>query len=245
MREEFGASVPRLMLSQSDPDIPPATNIVVAFGAKAALRKYPDGITLIYALAPGLVVPDPNAIKINMTMAAARLLLNLRKVTPGLKRLGVPWKSRRYGEYAEKLSVAGRPLGIEVNSIPISGIPDIPDGIRSQRGRIDSLWLPPDPLLINAESLAIFVEFSRANAIALFVPTSGLVAQGAIASVAPTFREMGRLAAIAARRAPTASDSGRIIYPERAEIVINKGEAARIGLTIPDAALRSADQVIP
>ena len=92
--------------------------------------------------------------------------------------------------------------------------------------------------------MTIFTEFSRSNNIPFFVPSGGLLEQG-LASVTPTFREIGRLAAIAARSALTGQNQKKIIYPTRVELGINKAAAAKIGLKISEETLRQADKIIP
>jgi len=79
----------------------------------------------------------------------------------------------------------------------------------------------------------------------LFVPTGGLAKEGAIASVGPTFKEMGRLAGEAAKRALEGLTQGDTVYASRVEVVINKPVAEGIGLEIPEEALAGADKVLP
>ncbi len=40
------------------------TRVVVAFGAKAALQPYPDGVTVIYCMAPGTQLKGRRSVKI-------------------------------------------------------------------------------------------------------------------------------------------------------------------------------------
>ena len=244
LQEGLGATPQTFVLSREEPDIPPATRVVVAFGSKAALRGYPDGVTLIYALAPAADVPDP-AVEVCMTLEASQLLANMRKVHPGLKRIGILWRSRQLAPYIEKLRQAGRNEGITIERAALGSNSDIPDQLRRLYGKIDAIWLPPDPLLLNADSLAIFTGFSRANAVPLFVPTGGLLEQGATAAVGASFREMGRLAGLAAQQALSGSVPESKIYPVKVEISVNKAVAAQIGLKIPEETLRNADRRLP
>ena len=110
---------------------------------------------------------------------------------------------------------------------------------------MDAIWLVPDPLLVNPKGLPVFIEFSHANRVPLFVPTGGLTDQGATAAVGPTFREMGRLAAAAAKKALKDEAQESTIYSSNVEIIINKTAAAQVGLKIPKEALRNAHQVLP
>ena len=245
LKQELGESVPTFILSQGEPKIPSSTRVVITFGAKAALRSYSDQITLIYAMAPGVVIQTQDAVKICMEPAASTLLANLKRIQPNLKRLGILWQSPRFKEYVDELRKVAGPLGIQVESVSPKDSSDIPDYLRKLYGRIDAIWIPPDPLLLNATSLPVFMEFSRSNRVPLFVPTGGLVEQGATASVGPTFREMGRLAGVAARKASEGLSPESKLYTTNVEIVINKTVATQVGLQIPEDTLRKADKVIP
>jgi ABC-type uncharacterized transport system substrate-binding protein len=244
-QDGLGASVKTFVLSREKPDIPRTTKVVVAFGAKAALGSYPNQATLIYALAPGAERSAQTTIVVRMEPNATQLLSNLKKVHPDLKRLGILWRSPQLTDYIEELRQAGSSSDVAIEGVFLGDNSDIPDQLRRFYGKIDAIWLPPDPLLLNADSLSVFVGFALASRILLFVPTSGLVEQGAVASIGATFREMGRLAGLAAGKAVSGEAQANRIHPVRVEIVINKAVAAQIGLRISEKTLRDADRVLP
>lgn len=243
LQEGLAAPAQIFILSKEEPRIAPATRVVVAFGSKAALETYPRNTAVIYAL--GSAAKSPGATEIGMMPEPAELLAGLGKVQPGLKRLGVLWRCANFADYAEQLRRAGGAAGIAVERAPLRDASDIPDRLRGLQGRVEAIWLPPDPLLLSADTLPVFVEFAYASRIALFVPTAGLVEQGAVAFVGPTFRDMGRAAAAAASKVLAGAAPAARVYPDRAEIVINRTAAARIGLKVPEETLRQARQVLP
>jgi len=245
LESELGAPIRSFILTEGAPKIPRATRVVIAFGSRAALRDYPDREALVYAMAPGTAVEGGDVIEICMEPDAAVLLANLKRVQPALKRLGVLWQAPKMERYIGRLRAAAAPLDVAIQSRQIADSSDMPDRLRDIYRTVDALWLPPDPLLLNANSLAILMEFSRSNHIPLFVPTSGLVAQGAIASVGPSFREMGRAAGIAVRKALENQPQENIIYLADVEVVINESAAAQIGLKISKEMLRTTDKVLP
>lgn len=245
LKQELKTGVQPGFLSQGEPKIPRSARVVLAFGSKAALKKYPEQTVIIYAMAPGLVLESPNAIQICMEPDASTLLANLRKIQPSLKRLGILWKSPRFEVYVERLRELGASSSLTIEGVAVESGKDIPDHLRAMYGKVDAVWLPPDPLLLNGESLPVFIEFSKANHIPLFVPTGGLVAQGATASVGPSFREIGRVTAIAAQKALESRAQDNTLYPINIEIVINKTVAAQVGLQISEEVFRKADKVIP
>jgi len=244
LQEELGFSVPVFSLSRGEPKIPDSARIVVAFGSKAALLRRQDRLTLVYAMSPGVVIKDKNTFEVHMEPEASVLLSSLKKIQPGLKKLGILWQSPKFEAYLLQLRSAAAELDMSIEDSRLEKTAEVPGRLRILYGKIDAIWLPPDPLLLNADNLTIFTEFSRSNNIPFFVPSGGLLEQG-LASVTPTFREIGRLAAIAARSALTGQNQKKIIYPTRVELGINKAAAAKIGLKISEETLRQADKIIP
>ena len=243
LQEALGGPVPVFVLTQGPPALPPETKVVVAFGTKAALRAYPARVALVYVLAPGTVIPD--AVAVRMEPDAPALRAGLRRLYPGLKRLGVLWTSPRYEADVEELTEAAEPLGITIEGASPEDGDDVPARLRRLYGRVDAIWLPPDPALVNAENLPVLVSFSQDNRIPLFVPTAGLVEQGATASVGASFRELGRLAAAAARAVLQGGAPGGEVQPVNLDIAVNQPAAAKVGLKVPEDTLRAAAKVLP
>ena len=71
------------------------TRVVVAFGGKAALLAYPDDVTLVYCLAPGVYLTPGKrrgqSVKVAMMPSALAMLTHLQRLQPDLHRLGVFW----------------------------------------------------------------------------------------------------------------------------------------------------------
>src|SRR5688572_19164389 len=71
----FGKTVPVLALGEP---IPAEAKVVLAFGGKAAVQRYPRRATVVYAIAPGLLLDRKThagpAVKIMMDPEAAVLL---------------------------------------------------------------------------------------------------------------------------------------------------------------------------
>lgn len=242
-RRAFGGSPPTIDLSRGPARIPAGTRVVVAFGSKAALTSYPPDVRLIYCMAPGLHLtsrqhPGPLG-QVPMTPMAEELLAKLKTLQPGLRRLGVVWTSEPVGAYVKELRQAARGAGMELVAERLGGGGDLPETLRRMAGRVDALWLPPDPPLVTPRTIVTLQDFSRAGKVPFYSPTAWLVERGACASVAASFGEVGRTAASAARRFLSAVEPG-IFYPGRYEIVVNRKAAEEAGLHIPQEVLDQA-----
>jgi len=246
--EAFGNRVPRLNLATEQLVVRGQSRIVVAFGGKAALADYPNSVTLIYCLAPGTQLPSNErhrSIKIHMLPRADVVVKRLNGIQPALKKLAVFWSADAMSNYlgSYELSASGN---FEVLSERIEDPDGLPVRLRAalQQG-VDGLWLPPDPLLINAQRFGVLKAFCLSNAIPLYVPTAGLVEKDAVASVSTSFRQIGQTAGQVARRVHEGQSVDSVIYPSEMEVFINLNAAKETGLHLSAEILSNADKVMP
>lgn len=231
------------VVAVAPPRVPEDVTVVVTLGARASSWKYPARVLLIHTLTPGLQSDRLRGIRVAMSPEPAALLDKLLALQPSCRRLGVPYQSAEAAAYAAELARAGSAHGLFVDALDVGEGEDLPDVLRRLWGDVDALWVPPDPLLVNATNLATLVQFARANRIPLYVPTTGLIGLGGTAAVAPSFRELGRRSAQAAS-APRGEESA-VLYPRIVETVVSRKEAAAAGLTLVEAGLGKADRVLP
>jgi hypothetical protein len=248
-QEALGRSVPSFLLTEGSPRIAPDTRVVVAFGGKATQWDYPDRVALIYAMAPGtkLGLRDRKgfSIEVGILPRAGLVLSRLKELQPSLKRLAILWSSKAVEDYLDEIRKAAQQVGLEVSSERLGGPGDLPDRLRALFGRIDALWLLPDPPLVNSQMLSILKEYSWSNDIPFYAPTAGFVQQGATASISSSFREIGRAAGAAASRAITGELVQGTVYPEKAEVVVSAKSAESAGLQIQGDALKKVDKMLP
>lgn len=241
----FGKPVPVLSMGE---EMPAAPKIVVAFGGKAAIQRYPGRVTLIYAIAPGLVVGprthDGRSIKVMMEPEPGALLHALQGLQPKLKRLTVLWSSAIRAPAVERLVTLGAARGIAVSAERLKHARDLPDRLRRLQGKVDAIWLPPDPLLINESSFGIIKHYSYDTDIPFYAPTEGLAEQGATAGLAVSYKEMGRQAAVAAKAVLDGGEVAAELYSDKVSVTVNRAAAEQAELTVPAEALNSADKVL-
>lgn len=248
-QEAFGKAVRRVSLTLDEPSIGPETHVVAAFGGKAALKTYPEQAVVIYCLSPGVHLASGDrrrdAVKIPMLPRAGFVISRLREFQPGLKSLVVFWISEALAPHIQDMGQAASSFGITLLEERLANQDDLPERLRwVLRKGADGVWLPPDPVLINARSFALLKAFCQANRMPLYVPTSGLVEQGAVASISCSFREMGRTAGKAAREALLGNVRPGVSYPEVVETTLNLNAATNVGLQITPEILSKTDRVV-
>jgi ABC-type uncharacterized transport system substrate-binding protein len=78
-----------------------------------------------------------------------------------------------------------------------------------------------------------------------YAPTMGLAREGATASVAVSFAEMGAAAAKAVKAIQGGETPAPIIFPDKVELTLNKSAAKKCRLKFSPEVLNSADHLLP
>jgi hypothetical protein len=249
--EALGSTVPVYNLQNEKPQFSSQTRAVVAFGGNAALWRYPDHLDLIYSLAPGTQIGTARkgrSIHVKIFPHPRILFAKLKEIQPTARRITVLWSSSTLDDQVEDIKRTSSLFGIEVLPEKIQHPEELPVRLRSIFGKTDALWLMPDPVLINPQNFTVMKDFSWANKIPFYVPTSGLVEQGATASISIDFREIGRMVGDTVLKLTSQSGLGeevRSIYPDKAEVILNMEAVHHMGLQISPKIIQEADQVLP
>jgi hypothetical protein len=248
-QQAFGSAIPSYTLSEGKPTIPSRARVIVAFGGKAALAHYPMHGTLIYCLAPGTKIGpeehDGPLVKVHTSPAVLLTVQKFKELQPALKRLAVLWAGESIKDYFEhKKDVAGR-LGVDLVSDRVTDPDELPNHLRTLKGTVDAIWLPPDAAMVTPKNFATIKEFSLANGIPFYVPSEGLVEQGATASLSASFGEIGALAARMAHQAQDGPPNVDNVFPEKSHLAVNLTAARACNLKISPDILKQADKVVP
>ena len=245
----YGSAVPSYDLSAETPRFGPDTRLVVAFGGKAAAFSYPGGLPLIYCLAPGFSLSaergGDRAVKISMVPEFNLLLSRIKTIQPEVRRLGMFWLSPWYSNIARELRAAGDRNGIEVKAFRLENLEALPSLLRSEISKLDAFWVPPDPLLMNQDTMQQLANFSWDNGIAFYGSARPLAKGGAVASLGLSFAEIGRAAAKAALDALGGRVVQKVIYSTNTELSLNLDGAKKCGITLPPETLKEAAYAFP
>ena len=209
-----------------------------------ALAADPVGSGLVANLArPGGNLTGLSAQNVDLTGKRFELL---REIVPGLRRLAVLFNGNNPTSTIEIdiVRTAASPLGIEVSPSAILGAEDIAPAIARIAKQADALFVVGEPLT--------FTHRTRINTLALAArlptnyPTRGYVEVGGLMSYGPNFSASFRRAADYVHRILLGAKPGDlpVEQPTRYDLVVNLTTAKALGLTIPEAFLLRADEVI-
>jgi ABC-type uncharacterized transport system substrate-binding protein len=249
LQASLGRPVSIIDGSIGNPVIPFGTRVIVAIGGKAALQNYPSEIPFVYCLSPGILLPanDRKApvSKIYMTPPAHVVMDQILQLQPQLGSLGILGLSESRDEFNEIMEQSGASRGVKVYIEKMTKPDELPDRLRELQSRVKAIWIPPDPRLITAQNFKLIKEFCLSKHIAFYVPTVELVEQGATASVASSFDDIGRAAGDKAKELLSGNNKGGKVYPEVPRVAINQRAAAEIGLKLSPEQLQKAYKLIP
>jgi ABC-type uncharacterized transport system substrate-binding protein len=178
-------------------------------------------------------------------LAAKRLEL-LQEVVPKLRRLGILGNADNPGTVLEMDAVQAttRKLGLQISRFGIRRAEDITPAFEALRGTTDALYISGDPLVltngIRINTLAVGARLPSINIAKEYVQAGGLISYG------PNYPDLYRRAADHVDkilRGLKPSDIP-VEQPIKFDLIINLTTAKALGLTIPQALLARADEVI-
>ena len=195
-----------------------------------------------------LARPGGNITGLSMqsTDLASKRLELLREVLPRLRRLaiignvGFPQGVLEMGE----VQAVASGLGIEVAPLEIRRSEDIAPAFDALKAQAEALYVVGDAL-INANRTRI-MTFSLSGRLPTIFNARSFVQAGGLMSYGPNFSDQFRRAAELVDKILRGTKPGDIPVeqPSRFELVINLTTAKALGLSIPDAFLLRADEVI-
>lgn len=238
--EAWGSSVPVVYAGSPVPAGPWA---FVAIGSKAAARRWPREAVVVACLAPSATsAADGTLTRVSLLPDPDVLVRRLIALMPKLHVLRILWSSESSRADAEALAAAGERVGVVVFSDRVDPPSSLPERLRGFQDQVDALWLMPDPSLVDAANFAILREYAAAQKLPFLGPTEGLAERGATATIAVTFRDMGRAAALALRARLEGRPRPAIVRVSRVTVTVNSAAARAAGLG-PN--FGSADKVLP
>jgi putative ABC transport system substrate-binding protein len=162
-------------------------------------------------------------------------------------RVGVIYNPKESAAYVDEAGKAAGALGLTLISRQVTEAKDVRNALNDLAGKIDVLWLVPDPHLFTNDMFRFVLGFTLDRKIALLGFLDVFTASGALASMAPDYRDIGRramrLAVGIAGRAP----EQRLPVPAPASspgtLTVNLKTAKQLGIEIPDSLINKARQV--
>jgi putative ABC transport system substrate-binding protein len=210
-----------------------ATTAVVASGVISPTEVDTRASTLIS------LSPDP-----------LLLLQRLRQLQPAVRRVGVVHSNRHSAWLIRHAQEAARQLKLELLSFEAE---ELRPALRqyqqffAQAGGQDALWLPQDPATVDETAvLPLVLEECWNRNLPLFSSSLGHVRRGALFSLYPNNRELGRSLGAAAAALLAKNQPARGAQPLReVHAALNTRTASHLGIEISNSLQRSFELLLP
>ena len=233
-------------------------DVIVTNGTAApTVRQATSVIPIIFPMgidpvAGGLITslarPGGNVtgLSVQQTDIAGKRLEFLRELVPRLRRLAIIFDvgfPQAVLEVAE-VQAAARTLGIEVAPLEIHRAEDITPAFEALKARADALYVVVNAIVVANRTRIITLALG--SRLPTIFNTREFVQAGGLMSYGPNYPDMFRRTADLVDKILRGTKPGDIPVeqPTKFEFVINLTTAKALGLTIPEAFLLRADEVI-
>jgi putative ABC transport system substrate-binding protein len=218
--------------------------LVVAIGTRAArtASERLSSLPILYCLALRPVenkLVGENIGGIVLDVELSRQFENIRKLLPGLRRIGVVYDEMTSGSLVRQV----RPyLGSNVQLVlrsartPQEAEREIQYLLNNVLGPGDAFWLLWDSVTANPANFGLLVNLSLKNKVPIIAPARPFVEAGALVSAGANYEQAGRQAAQMARQilaGQAKPGDFAAVAPAEVTVTINGAVARQLGLTIP------------
>jgi ABC-type uncharacterized transport system substrate-binding protein len=215
--------------------------VVVAMGpvaAQAAHEAFPSGPLVVLMVPDAGTLLGPGIGGVGFVVPVKNQLAAFRLVNPRGVRVGVVHtaQSADVVQEAQRVAVSVR---LTLEARPVASMKDLPGAVRgllSGPNAVDALWIPPDALLMQDDSRKwLLAEATRANK-PVYASAGSVVPEGALVGSGPDLVSIGTLAGELVNRLAAGEKGKMELLVPRAELVVNKKMAQRLGIELsPDA----------
>lgn len=169
----------------------------------------------------------------------------IKEMVPDLKSVGIVYSSGEVNsevqvDLAKKAAEAG---GFELKLATVTNSSEVAQAVESL-GDVDAVYIPTDNKV--TDGIAPVIQYAEKNKIPVFGSEAGQVDNGAVATYGIDYHDLGvQTGAMAAKILKGAKPADMPVETlDETQLIINKGAAARMGVTISEELLAKADKVI-
>jgi putative ABC transport system substrate-binding protein len=236
------------------PDVIVAVSTQVAVAAKNATRTIPIVLGAVgdpvgTGIVPGLARPGgtiTGASLLNVELSGKGLQL-LKEAVPAVSRVAVLWNSKNplHREVLAATEAAAAALKVGLELIDLLGPDDLPRALDAiARRRADGLLVFPDSVSLSHRKPIL--DFAASRRLPAMYPFREMVDEGGLLCYGPSLNDSLRTAADYVDKILKGAQPGDlpIAQQTRFDLVVNLKTAKTLGLTIPQAILVRADDVV-
>lgn len=221
--------------------------VVFAVGTAAAkvAKKQLAGLPVVFCM---IMNPKGSGITggaitgVSLDIPVDKQFEAFKSVVPTLKKIGLVYSSEISSSQVAAMKKGSSKHGLTLIENKVANEKEIPNAIRSMKGKIDGLYLPPDRTVAKHDAFQFIALFTFENNVPFMAPTSRFVKKGALVALMIDYEEIGKQAAAMAKKiiGGTPASSIAIQPPKATILVLNQKTAETIGINIPPSLTQSS-----
>jgi ABC-type uncharacterized transport system substrate-binding protein len=231
--------------------------IVTVGSAVPTVRQATTTIPIVFAVAidpvgSGLIAslakPGGNitGLSLQATHLAGKRLELMRELIPQLRRLAIVYNAGNDQTVLEmsETEAAAKTLNFDVARLEIRRMQDIAPAFETLNPRADALYVVVDQLVV--ANLMRILTFALSAKLPMIFSTRDFVRSGGLMSYGPSYADLFRRAADYVNRILRGAKPADmpVEQPTKFELVLNLTTAKALGVTVPEAFLLRADDII-
>jgi putative tryptophan/tyrosine transport system substrate-binding protein len=242
--------------SFADQSSPDAANqlkhadVVLAIGQKAldlARATVPDK-PIVYAMVLAAdAQPGKSVTGVALEVPPFAQFAQWKQMKFDATRVGAIYNPKESAAYVDEAGKAAGALGLTLVTRPVSEAKDVKNALADLAGKVDVLWLVPDPRLFTNDMFRFILGFTLDHKIALLGFLDTFTQAGAVASMSPDYKDIGRRAMRLASGIASRPPEQRLPVPapmtSPGTLTINLKSAKQLGIDMPDSLINKARQV--
>jgi putative ABC transport system substrate-binding protein len=239
-------------LVRANVDVIVASTSMPALAAKRATSTIPivmvasaDPVTV--GLVASLARPGGNVTGVTFVSSelAAKRLQFLHELAPQLARVAVLWKPDHVDPEYREIQLAGRTLGVQVQSLEVRSPADFDSAYQTALSVRAEALMPVSSRLLTLDRTGI-IAFASQHRLLLASGWGPWAREGALLSYGPDLDEITRRSAAHVDKILRGASPAElpVEQPTRFQLVINRKTAKSLGLTIPEKLIVLADEVV-
>jgi putative tryptophan/tyrosine transport system substrate-binding protein len=166
----------------------------------------------------------------------------IHQILPQAKRIGTIYNAGESNSLVSvaELKVKAKEQNLSIVEVTVANSSDVATAAKSLVGQVDVIYIPTDNTVASALESALKVGVD--NKLPIFAGDNDSVKRGAIGSVSFNYFEMGKQTARLTARILKGESPATIPVeaPAKTELALNLKAAAAMGVTIPEAIVKSA-----
>jgi putative ABC transport system substrate-binding protein len=190
--------------------------------------------------------PGGNVTGMSDLSPLAKHLDLIREITPDAKKIGVPYNPGEANAVTllELLKALAPGAGFEIVEAAAPKSSEVLSAAQSLVGKVDVIYVPTDNTIVSA--LEAVVKVGIDNQIPVYAGDTDSVARGVMAAVGFNYYDVGRQTGKIVVRVLNGENPGDIAVEgvEITELYVNPAAAEKMGVTLPEAVIARAKEVV-